>query len=93
MKGELAPLCSFESSISLAWKLNLTPGEHYQHSLMSNRKSSGRNLLFPLPFLMLTAIVGCSVIGDIFKVGFWVGIIFVVVIIAIIFGVISMFRK
>ena len=36
---------------------------------------------------------GCSVIGDIFKAGVWVGIIFVVVIIAIIVGVMRMFSK
>jgi len=42
---------------------------------------------------MMLAVSGCSVIGDIFKAGVWVGIIFVVVIIAIIVGVMRMFSK
>jgi hypothetical protein len=36
---------------------------------------------------------GCEAIGDIFKAGFVVGIVIVVVVIALIFGVVMMFRK
>ncbi len=43
--------------------------------------------------LMLTTFAGCTVIGDIFKAGIWVGIIFVVVIIAILLGIMRMFKK
>lgn len=61
---------------------------------MNSRKIfDGKISLLVIPFLMLATLAGCSVIGDIFKVGVWVGILFVVVIIAIIFGVMSMFRK
>jgi uncharacterized membrane protein len=49
------------------------------------------NLL--LLFIAISAMSGCTVIGDIFKAGAVVGIIAVIVIIAIIFWIVSMFRK
>jgi hypothetical protein len=42
---------------------------------------------------MSTTLAGCTVIGDIFKAGIWVGIIFVVVILAILVGIMRMFKK
>jgi len=36
---------------------------------------------------------GCEVIGGIFKAGMWVGVIVVVLILALIFGIGRMFRK
>ena len=49
------------------------------------------NLL--LLFVALVAMSSCSVIGGIFKAGAVVGIIAVLVVIAIIFWIISMFNK
>jgi hypothetical protein len=49
------------------------------------------NLL--LLVLTIVCLSGCSVIGGIFKAGAVVGIIAVVVIIAIIFWIVSMFNK
>jgi len=47
-----------------------------------------------LLFCCLTAVLfsGCEAIGDIFKAGMWVGIIAVVVVIAVIIWIISLFR-
>lgn len=39
------------------------------------------------------AMSGCSVVGDIFKAGYYVGIIVVVVVLLIIFWLVSMFRN
>lgn len=44
-------------------------------------------IIFPLLF------TGCEAIGDIFKAGVWVGIIVVIVILAIIAFIISLFKK
>ncbi|WP_373497572.1 hypothetical protein [Aquiflexum sp.] len=40
-------------------------------------------------FFILTTFTGCSLIGDIFKAGVWVGIIVVVIIIALVFWIIK----
>ena len=53
-----------------------------------------QKLLVLLGFVLLnTTFAGCEVIGDIFKAGFWVGIIIVVVILIIIFAIVRMFRR
>jgi hypothetical protein len=44
-------------------------------------------------FLTLISISGCEFIGDVFKVGVWVGIIIVIAVIALIGLVIKMFKK
>jgi len=49
------------------------------------------NLL--LLFMAMIAMSGCAVVGGIFKAGAVVGIIAVIVLIAIIFWIVSMFRK
>lgn len=49
------------------------------------------NLLFAL--FAITLLSSCSAIAGIFKAGVWVGIIVVVVIIAILIWIISLFRK
>jgi hypothetical protein len=43
--------------------------------------------------LLITNFAGCEVIGDIFKAGFWVGIVVVVIILILIFAIISWIRK
>ncbi|WP_373497265.1 hypothetical protein [Aquiflexum sp.] len=40
-------------------------------------------------FLILTTFTGCSVIGDIFEAGMWMGIIIVVLVIALVFWIIK----
>lgn len=49
------------------------------------------NLL--LLFISMIAMSGCAVVGGIFKAGAVVGIIAVIILIAIIFWIVSMFRK
>ncbi|RVU00543.1 phosphatidate cytidylyltransferase [Mucilaginibacter limnophilus] len=47
-------------------------------------------------FLIAMAMVGlssCSVVGDIFKAGYYVGIIVVLIVIGLIWWLVSMFRK
>lgn len=46
-------------------------------------------------FLLLTTFLlsSCEVIGDIFKTGFWIGVIAVVVVVGLIFWIISKFRR
>jgi len=51
-----------------------------------------KKLYFPSIVLLLLCLSGCSVIGGIFKAGAAVGIISVIVIIAIIIWIFSMFR-
>ena len=43
--------------------------------------------------LFVTTLSSCEVIGDIFEVGVWVGVIIVVVVIALIWWIVSRFRK
>ncbi len=43
--------------------------------------------------LIVTTLSSCEVIGDIFEVGVWVGVIIVVAIIALIWWIVSRFRK
>ena len=43
--------------------------------------------------LIVTTLSSCEVIGDIFEVGVWVGIIIVVAVIALIWWIVSRFRK
>jgi len=47
-------------------------------------------LLITLPVIGLS---GCQAIADIFKAGVWVGVIIVIIILAIIFGITRMFKK
>ncbi|WP_157740522.1 phosphatidate cytidylyltransferase [Mucilaginibacter xinganensis] len=51
-----------------------------------------RRLYFPSLILVLLCLSSCSVIGGIFKAGAAVGIISVIVVIAIIIWIASMFR-
>lgn len=46
-----------------------------------------------LAFSMLFVFAGCELIGDILKIGFWAGILFVVVIIVAIGAIARMFRR
>jgi cytosine/uracil/thiamine/allantoin permease len=48
-----------------------------------------KNLLTLFLLLMMTALSGCSVIGDIFKAGVWVGVLAVVVVVGLIIYFIS----
>jgi|KBSSwiStaDraftv2_1062776.scaffolds.fasta_scaffold271615_3 hypothetical protein len=43
-----------------------------------------KNLLIVLLLFMMTALSSCSVIGDIFKAGVWVGVLAVVVVVGLI---------
>ena len=43
-------------------------------------------------FLISILFSGCQAIGDIFKAGLWVGILIVVIVIAVLIWVISLFR-
>ena len=43
--------------------------------------------------LIVTTLSSCEVIGDIFEVGVWVGVVIVVAIIALIWWIVSRFRK
>ena len=43
--------------------------------------------------LIVTTLSSCEVIGDIFEVGVWVGVIIVVAVIALIWWIVSRFRK
>ena len=47
-----------------------------------------RVLRFAVPVLATIPLAGCELVGDIFKAGIWVGVIFVVLIIAMV-GVIA----
>jgi hypothetical protein len=49
--------------------------------------------LFTLLLGVVLLLPGCQVIGGIFKAGMWVGIIIVVIIIALIFGIGRMFKR
>ena len=51
------------------------------------------NLLLPALAFLLVSVTSCEAIEGIFKVGMWTGIVIVVVIIAIIFWLISKFRR
>ncbi|WP_199560999.1 hypothetical protein [Mucilaginibacter hurinus] len=50
-----------------------------------------------LNLLLITMVMfslgGCSVVGDIFKAGYYVGIIVVVVVLLLLWWVVSLFRK
>ncbi|HEY8781212.1 MAG TPA: phosphatidate cytidylyltransferase [Mucilaginibacter sp.] len=52
-----------------------------------------KKLYFALPFLLLLCLSSCAVISGIFKAGVAVGIIAVVIIIALIIWIATMFRK
>ena len=43
--------------------------------------------------LIATTLSSCEVIGDIFEVGVWVGVIIVVAVIALIWWIVSRFRR
>jgi hypothetical protein len=49
--------------------------------------------LFTILLSVVLLLPGCQVIGGIFKAGMWVGIIIVVIIIALIFGIGRMFKR
>ena len=50
--------------------------------------------LFLFYFILIaTTLSSCEVIGDIFEVGVWVGVIIVVAVIALIWWIVSRFRK
>ncbi|HET6566436.1 MAG TPA: hypothetical protein VFG50_00620 [Rhodothermales bacterium] len=48
-------------------------------------------------YLALAAFIfgltGCEIIGDIFKVGFWIGVVIVAIVVAVIFWVVRFVRK
>ncbi len=48
-----------------------------------------KNLLIVFLFFMITTLSSCSVIGDIFKAGVWVGVLAVVIIVGLIIYFIS----
>lgn len=50
--------------------------------------------VFPLPLVLLAALSlsGCELIGDIFKVGVWVGVIIVLLVILAIWAIVRMIR-
>ena len=52
-----------------------------------------KSLMYSLLAMSIVLMNSCTVIGDIFKAGAWVGIIAVVVVIAVIVFVINMFSK
>jgi hypothetical protein len=52
------------------------------------REEPMRGLRFAVPVLATIPLAGCELVGDIFKAGIWVGVIFVVLIIAMV-GVIA----
>ncbi|MFB9841499.1 phosphatidate cytidylyltransferase [Mucilaginibacter ginsenosidivorans] len=52
-----------------------------------------KNINLILFVLAMTVLSGCSVIGGIFKAGFAVGIVAVIVLIALIIWIISMFTR
>ncbi len=52
-----------------------------------------KKLYFPFVIALLLCLSGCSVIAGIFKAGAVVGIISVIVVIALILWIASMFRK
>ncbi|RPI15788.1 MAG: hypothetical protein EHM58_13305 [Ignavibacteriae bacterium] len=53
-----------------------------------------QKIVLLLAFVLLnTTFAGCEVIADIFKAGFWIGIIAVVIIIIIVMAIIRMLRR
>lgn len=62
----------------------------FPHTLNKNMMKTFYALLI---FIMLTTIQSCNLIGDIFRVGMWTGIIVVVLVLAIIIFIISRIRK
>jgi hypothetical protein len=50
------------------------------------------SLLFALLVSAVVLVPGCQVIGDIFKAGVWVGVIVVIIVLALIFGIMRMFK-
>lgn len=52
-----------------------------------------KNLLIAGLLLFVLSVSSCQVIGGIFKAGAFVGVLAVVVIIVVLLGIISMFRK
>jgi uncharacterized membrane protein YcjF (UPF0283 family) len=52
-----------------------------------------KNLLITGLLLFVLSISSCQIVGGIFKAGAFVGILAVVIIIVVLLGVISMFRK
>lgn len=52
-----------------------------------------KNLLITGLLLFVLSISSCQVIGGIFKAGAFVGILAVVIVIVVILGIVSMFRK
>jgi hypothetical protein len=52
-----------------------------------------RALMSMLVILLTTTLTGCELIGDIFAAGFWVGIVVVVAILALVGFVVSRARR
>jgi uncharacterized membrane protein YkvI len=53
-----------------------------------------RNLIYTaLVSFMMIFLVGCSLIGDIFQAGMWVGIVIVVAIVLLLIFIVSKFRR
>lgn len=51
------------------------------------------NLLLVILISLLTTFTGCEIVGGIFEAGFWVGIIVVVLIIAVVVWLVNRMRK
>lgn len=52
-----------------------------------------RVLSLAMVALVLSALPGCAVVGDIFKAGMWVGILAIVGLVVVVGGLFSLFRK
>ncbi|KAA5532138.1 phosphatidate cytidylyltransferase [Taibaiella lutea] len=52
-----------------------------------------KNLLISGLLLLVLSISSCQIVGGIFKAGAFVGILAVVIVIVVLLGIISMFRK
>ena len=57
-------------------------------------KTTSMKKLYPLFLLLLIPFLsGCEVIGDIFKAGFWVGIVTVILVVGLIMYLVGKMRK
>jgi uncharacterized membrane protein YkvI len=71
------------------------PLRHVVRRLHVNRPEVDMNLrAWSLPLLMLATIplAGCELVGDIFKAGMWVGVVFVVLIVGLVGFIASKMR-
>jgi len=62
------------------------------HAIGPEVDMNGRALSLPLLILATIPLAGCELIGDIFKAGVWVGVIFVVLIVALVGFIASKLR-